>query len=127
MDLSSSSVFEWGTLGRPLTYLILEAAFFFTVTLCIDAYGRIGHAVTMPAGLRMLLLRWGLRHAEHFVFYSHRGRSYPRKQMQSSPLVIRASRIPAELSGCSAVMWQDLMQGSPNEGIGTAESQWQAR
>ena len=65
MDLSSSSVFEWGTLGRPLTYLILEAALFFAMTLCIDAHGRRGRAVAMPAHLQTLLARWGLQHAEH--------------------------------------------------------------
>ena len=69
MDLSSSSVFEWGTLGRPLTYLILEAALFFVITLCIDAYGRRGRAAAMPAHLQKLLVRWGLQHAEHFMLH----------------------------------------------------------
>ena len=69
MDLSSSSVFEWGTLGRPLTYLILEAALFFVMTLCIDAYGRRGRAVAVPAHLQMQLVRWGLQHAELFMLH----------------------------------------------------------
>ena len=90
MDLSSSSVFEWGTLGRPLTYLILEAALFFVLTLCLDAYGRRGHAVTMPAGLQVLLVRWGLHHAQQIVCIFSQNLLTQEGSLHPSPSSIRA-------------------------------------
>jgi hypothetical protein len=58
MSLSVGSVFEWGTLGRPLTYLVLEAAAFFVLTLCIDARVRGGRAALLPVPARRIWVRW---------------------------------------------------------------------
>lgn len=57
MSLSYGSVFEWRTLGRSLTYLVLEAAFFFVLTLYIDARVRKGGVNLFPASLHELYAR----------------------------------------------------------------------
>ena len=91
MDLSASSVFEWGTMGRPLTYLILEAAFFFMSTLCIDAYGRRGRAVAMPAQLQTLLVRWDCSMLNTSCFSVRQDPSNPRRKLPASTPSIRIS------------------------------------
>lgn len=57
MSLSYGSVFEWKTLGRSMTYLLLEAAFFFALTLCIDARVRKGRWAVLPSSVDKLLAR----------------------------------------------------------------------
>ena len=57
VTLSYGSVYEWRTLGRSMTYLILEAALFFVITLCIDAHTRKGRANLLPASLHGLYAR----------------------------------------------------------------------
>ncbi len=58
MRLSIGSVFVWGTLGRPLTYLVLEAAAFFVLTLCVEVRIRRGRAALLPAPARKVWARW---------------------------------------------------------------------
>ena len=58
MRLSYGSVYEWRTLGRSMTYLILEAAFFFILTLYIDVLSRRGRALVLPASLHKLYVRY---------------------------------------------------------------------
>ena len=57
MSLSYGSVYEWRTLGRSMTYLLLEAAFFFVLTLGIDALTRKGHVTILPASAHKLSAR----------------------------------------------------------------------
>lgn len=57
MSLSYGSVYEWRTLGRSMTYLVLEAAFFFVLTLCIDALTRQGRVALLPAPCHRLYAR----------------------------------------------------------------------
>ena len=57
MSLSHGTVFEWRTLGRSMTYLVLEAAFFFVLTLYIDMRVRKGGMNLLPASLHELYAR----------------------------------------------------------------------
>lgn len=58
MSLSYGSVYEWRTLGRSMTYLILEAAFFFVLTLWIDTLTRQGRVPFLPASVHRLYARY---------------------------------------------------------------------